>query len=133
MQKATHHAYRFGCLISVLAPLLGVLLYPRARWLFAFVLLGVALVVLEALNQKDTTPHEIGALADRLLNGTSAGWDVDHYEHLNPKDPQVRELWEETMEMGSLPEEWPKLDDATKNKMRELIRSIRGLGDRAGS
>jgi hypothetical protein len=129
MEKVAQYSYRSGCLISVLAPLLGVLLYPRAKWLFAFVLVGLVLLVLAVLNQEDPTPPEIANLADSILRGTSAGWDIDNYEHLNPKDHEVRELWAKTMELCGAPEEWPKLDNESKDKLRGLIHSIRKLGE----
>jgi hypothetical protein len=128
MQKATHYSYRSGCLLSVLAPLLGIGLYPRARWLFAFAALGVALIVFAVLKQEDLTPHEVADLAEKILNGTSTGWDVDNYEHLNPRAPQVRELWAQTMELCGLPEEWTKLDDESKEKIRDIIGALRRLG-----
>jgi len=40
MIKAAKFAYGLGCLIAVLGPLLAILLYPRAKWLFAFVLIA---------------------------------------------------------------------------------------------
>jgi len=85
-------AVRSGCLISVLAPLIGFALYPKANWLFAFVLVGIALIVLNVLTAKGPTPQELADRVERLLSGSSQGYDVDDYERLNPKDPQVRQF-----------------------------------------
>jgi hypothetical protein len=93
------------------------------------VIVGVVLVVLAFLTPKDPTPAEVADLADSILNGTCAGWDIDNYEHLNPKDPEVRELWANTMELCGLPEEWPKLDNESKDKLRGIIHSIRQRGE----
>ena len=46
MRKAGQFMFGSGCLVSVLAPIIGLLLYPRAKWLFAFVLVGIALILL---------------------------------------------------------------------------------------
>jgi hypothetical protein len=116
-----------GCLISVLAPLAGIVLYPKANWLFAFVVLGIALIALASLTRKDPTPEEIAERAERLLNGTSAGWDVDDYEHLRPTEPHLRELWQKTIALGGLPEEWVRLDDGRKRELQSVIRAIRQL------
>jgi hypothetical protein len=66
--------------------------------------------------------------AERLLSGSFGGYEVDDYEHLNPNDPQVRELWHRSMAVGGLPEEWVRLDEAQKNEVREIIRNLRQLG-----
>ena len=52
MKKAGQFMVGSGCLISVLAPIIGLLLYPSAKWLFALGLVGVALVLLNILNEK---------------------------------------------------------------------------------
>jgi hypothetical protein len=62
-----------------------------------------------------------------LLNGTYCGWDVDDYEHLHPKREQLKDLWKRTMWIGGMPEEWTRLDEETKNKIREVIDEIRRL------
>src|SRR5256885_7676923 len=93
-------AVRSGCLVSVLAPLIGFVLYPKANWLFAFVLVGIALIVLNVLTAKGPTPQELADRAECLLSGSSQGYDVDEYEHLNPKDPHLRELWHRSMAGG---------------------------------
>ena len=117
-----------GCLVSVLAPIIGLLLYPRAKWLFAYVLVGIALILLNILITRALTPQEVADRAERLLSGSFGGYEVDDYEHLNPKDPQVRELWHRSMAVGGLPEEWVRLDEAQKNEVREIIRNLRQLG-----
>ena len=127
MKQVAQIGFRAGCLVSVLAPLLALVFYPRAKWLFGLVLIGVVLVVFKVLTRKDPTPQEVADRADRLLSGTGGGWDVDDYEHLNPKDPVLKNLWRGTMEVGGLPEEWVRLDDAKQNEMREIIRKVRQM------
>jgi hypothetical protein len=116
-----------GCLVSVMAPITGIVLYPRANWLFAFVGLGIALILFSILRRKGPTPQEVAERAERLLNGSSVGWDVDDYEHLRPKEPELRDLWRKTMTLGGLPEEWVQLDDARKRDLEGVIRAIREL------
>jgi hypothetical protein len=69
-------------------------------------------------------------LADRaeaLLSGSYGGWDVDDYEHMNPRDPKVRNLWQSTIAVGGLPEGWAGLDDLKKKELREVIQRLRQL------
>jgi hypothetical protein len=118
---------RIGCLVSIAAPLVALLLYPRARWLFAFPLIGVLILVLLTRFSKDPSPIAVADHAQRLLDGTGGGWDVDDYEHLNPREPQLRELWQNTMKIGGLPEEWTTLNKDRTNELQNIIRAIRGL------
>ena len=67
-------------------------------------------------------------LAEGILNGASAAWDLDDYEHWNPTDPEVRTLWTRTMTVGGLPEEWVRLEEAQKNELRSIICTLRQLG-----
>ena len=128
MKKVVKFMFGSGCLVSVLAPIVGLVLYPRANWLFAFVLVGIALILLNILGTKAPTPQEVAERAEHLLNGDYGRYDVDDYEHLNPKDPQLRELWQRSMAVGGLPEEWVRLDEAKRNEIREIIRSLGQLG-----
>ena len=129
MKRVKHFIAGLGCLVSLIAPVLGVVLFPRAKWLFAFVLVWVTLFVLKFINPKpNITPEELANRAERLLEGTSGGWDVDDYEHLNPKDQRIRELWSRTLAVGGLPEEWMQLDQARKSELREIIRTLRQMG-----
>ncbi len=128
MRKIAQFMFGSGCLVSVLAPIVGLVLYPRANWLFAFVFVGIALILVNIITAKPPTPREVADRAERLLNGVYGGYDVDDYEHLNPKDSQLRELWERSMAVGGLPEEWVRLNEAKKNEMREIIRDLRQLG-----
>ena len=128
MRKATQLASRLGCFLSLLGPLVALVLYPRANWLFAFALVGVAVLVFGRLLAKDPTPLAVADQAERLLNGTSGGWDVDDYEYLNPREPQLRELWRRTMVVGGLAEECVRLDESKKNELRDIIRALRNLG-----
>jgi len=119
--------FKIGCLASVIAPIIAIVIYPRADWLFAFLVLGIALVVVGVVARKQPTPTEIAERAERLLDGSYGGWDVDDYEHLNPKSEPLKDLWQKTMSIGGLPEEWTRLDDGTKRKIREAIAEIRRL------
>jgi hypothetical protein len=74
MKKALKFVSGLGCLISVLAPLVGVLLYPRAKWLFAFMLVGVAVPVLNHMLAKDPAPTVLADQIEQLLNGQTWGW-----------------------------------------------------------
>jgi type IV secretory pathway TrbD component len=125
MRTARNIVFGAGCLVSMLAPVAGIVLYPKANWLFAFVILGVGLIALAILTRKDPNPIEVAERAERLLNGTSSGWDVDDYEHLHPREPQLRELWQKTMTIGGLAEEWVRLDDGRKRELQGVIRAIR--------
>jgi hypothetical protein len=127
-KKAPEFIFNSGCLLSVLAPVIGLVLYPRAKWLFAFVLVGIALILFNILTAKAPTPQELADRAECLLGGNYGGYDVDDYEHLNPKDLRLRELWRKSMVVGGLPEEWVRLDEAKKNELRDIIRSLRQLG-----
>ena len=129
MQRETQLLFRSGCLVSVLLPIVGAVLYPRAKWLFAFALVGIALLAIAALTSKKPTPHEMAELAERIVNGTCGRWDVDDYEHWSPKDPEARALWNRTMTVGGPPEEWVGLDEAQKNELRSTIRTLRQLGN----
>jgi hypothetical protein len=128
MKQATQMLFRAGCLVSVLAPIVAIVLYPSTKWLFAFVLLGVGLLIFGIITAKDPTPEELADCAERLLSGTYAAWDVDDYEHANPKDPVLKDLWRSTMSAGGLPEEWVRLDEEKQNEIREIIRKLRGIG-----
>ena len=130
--KVTQAIFRAGCLVAVLGPLLAVVLYPRVNWLFACLVVGIALLEIAGLKIKDTTPEEMAELAEGILNGASGAWDVDDYEHLNPKDPEVRTLWIRTMTVGGLPEEWVRLDEAQKSEMRSIICTLRQRGTPRG-
>jgi len=128
MRKIAQFMFGSGCLVSVLAPIVGLVLYPRANWLFAFVFVGIALIPFNVLTAKPPTPREVAERAERLLHGDYGSYDVDDYEHLNPKDPQLRELWQRSMAIGGLPEEWVRLNEAKRNEVREIIRDLRQLG-----
>jgi hypothetical protein len=127
MKKTGQFLFGSGCLVSVLAPIIGLLLYPRAEWLFAFALVGIALILLNILTTKAPTPQEVADRAESLLNGPFGGYEVDDYEHLNPKNPQVRDLWHRSLAVGGPPEEWVRLDEAKKNELREIIRNLKQL------
>ena len=117
-----------GCLLIVLAPVVGLLLHPSAKWLFGLALIGVVLVTGVAITRKDKKPQDVADLAERLLNGTDQGYDAEDYEHLNPKNPTMRALWQKTKEVGGFPEDWAALDETKKNELRTLIHDLRRTG-----
>ena len=128
MDKSAQLLSRSGCLASVLALLGFVVLYPRAKWLFALVVLGIALAVLSTRFVKGPTPQAVADDIERLLSGNFGGWDVDDYENLNLRDPDVRELWRRSLEVGGLPEKWVRLDEKKKDGLQDIVRSLRQLG-----
>jgi hypothetical protein len=83
--------------------------------------------MLHIFKHKQTTPQELAGLAQRILDGHDRGLDVDGYENTDPKDPMLKDLHIKTLSFG-LPEEWVKLDDAEKNKLRGIIEEMRQLG-----
>jgi hypothetical protein len=129
MIKATKFAAGLGCLTSLLAPLLAILLYPRANWFFAFVLVGIAVLVLNERLAKDPTPEALADEIERLLSGHFAGWDVDNFERYRIRDPQLKELWQKSMLAGPhpAPEEWVGIDEEHKDRLRQIIRELRAL------
>jgi hypothetical protein len=129
MVKAAKFFTGLGCLVSVVAPVMAILLYPRANWLFAFVLLGIAVLVLNHWLVKDPTPQALADEIERLLTGKFSGWDVDDFESQRIRDPQLKELLRRTMAVGSAPEEWVGMDEEKKNRMRDIIRELRSLGE----
>jgi hypothetical protein len=129
MKRVAKIASGLGCLTSIVAPLLGVLLYPKANWLFALVLIGVAIIVLQVRFAKDPTPEAFADEIQRLLTGNYGGWDVDNFEHRGIRDPQLKDFWHRAMRIGSLPEDWMRLDEKQKDQLRGVIRELRELGE----
>jgi len=129
MKKAAKFVSGLGCLVSVIAPLLALVLYPRAKWLFAFALVGIAILVLNGLSAKDPTPQTLADEIETLLTGYYGGYEVDDFEHRRIRDPQLKEFWHRSMEIGGLPEEWVRLDEGRKCQLREVVRSLRELGE----
>jgi len=128
MKRALKIASGLGCLTSVVGPLLAIVLYPKAKWLFAFALIGVAVLWLNRRFAKDPTPEALADQIERLLTGNYAGWDVDDFEMQGIRDSQLQDLHRRCMSVG-LPEEWPKLSDEQKNQLRDIIVELRELGD----
>jgi hypothetical protein len=131
MVRAAKFSSGLGCLVSLLAPLMAIVLYPRANWLFAFVVVGMAVLVLNHRLAKDPTPQELADDIERILTGRSAGMDVDDFEHRRIRDPKLEQLWRRSMEVGPspCPEEWVGLDEESKDRLREVIRELRALGE----
>jgi len=126
MRTAVKMASRLGCLISVLAPVVAIIVYPRAKWLFALILLGVVILWLDRRLAKDPTPTAMADQIERLLLGNYAGWDVDDFEMLPLKDPVLKEFHGKCMVIG-LPEEWPKLDQQKKDELHQIISELRQM------
>ena len=112
--------------MSVAGPFLALVLYPRAKWLFAFVLIGFAILWLNHRFAKDPTPQALADQIEHLLNGDYYGWDVDDFEMQAIRDPQLQDLHRRSMKVG-LPEEWGNLDNKRKNQLREIILELREL------
>ena len=127
MQKILQIMFRTGCLTSVLALLVAIVVYPRGKWLFALPLAGVALLVFAILTDKGPTPSEVAERAQMLLDGNTWGWDVDDYEHMNPKDQRLKDLWIRSMSVGGLPQDWPRMESDKKNALREIIAEMRRI------
>jgi len=127
MKRVFKFASGLGCLMSVAGPFLALVLYPRAKWLFAFVLIGFAILWLNHRFAKDPTPQALADQIEHLLNGDYYGWDVDDFEMQAIRDPQLQDLHRRSMKFGGLPEEWVRLSEERKNQMRELIAELRKL------
>jgi hypothetical protein len=131
MSKATKSAFRLRCLVAVLAPFLAIVFYPRANWLFAFVLVGIAVLLLNHYLAKDPTPQELADYIERILTGKYSGMEVDEFEHRRIRDPQLEQFWRRSMKVSPhpCPEEWVGLDEERKDRLREVIRELRALGE----
>jgi hypothetical protein len=130
--KALKFVTGLGCLVSIAGPLLAIILYPRAKWLFALVVIGIAIVMLAERTRKDPTPARLADEIESLLTGNYGGWDVDGFEHPGIRNPLLREYWHKSMSLGGLPETWVGMSDAKKDQMREIIRELRELPDDLG-
>jgi hypothetical protein len=128
VNRAAKFISRLGCLVAICAPLLAVVIYPRANWLFAFVLIGIVVLVFNHLLAEDITPQDLADQIERLLTGDYGRWDVDDFEHQRIRDPQLKEFWLRSMSVGGLPEEWPGLDESRKHQLEAIIRELRELG-----
>src|SRR5690242_6140319 len=102
-------SFRLGCLVSFFGPILGLMLYPRAEWLFALALIGFAVLWFDRRTAKDPTPQALADEIERLLMGNYAGWDVDDFEMQSIREPHLWELHRKTLTIGGVPEEWVKL------------------------
>jgi hypothetical protein len=127
MRQAAKFASLCGLIASIVGPVIALVVYPKGNWLFATPLLGVLVIVLNNRFAKQPSPEEIADHAERLLNGTFGGWDVDDYEHLGVKDPRLKELHMKTMRVGGLPEEWVSLPEPQKNDLRKIILELRAV------
>ena len=119
-------AFRLGCLVSVLAPVLAIIVYPRAKWLFALIFLGIAILWLDRRLAKDPTPTALADQIERLLVGNYTGWDVDDFEMQPIKNPILKDLHRRCMIIG-LPEEWPRLNQEQKDQLQKIIAELRQM------
>jgi hypothetical protein len=127
MKKLARAASGIGCLVSILGPLVALVLYPKANALFALLLIGVVVIVVNVLLSKEPTPQEVADFIERLMNGHYAGWDVDTFEHLRIRDPNVKGLWVRSISVCGLPETWAGLSDDEKDTLRHIIRELRQM------
>jgi hypothetical protein len=128
MKRALKIAFGLGCLTSIVAPTFAIVLYPKAKWLFAFALIGAAILWLNRRLAKDPTPEALADQVERLLTGNYTGWDVDDFEMQGIRDAQLQNLHRRCMSVG-LPEEWPKLSEEQRNQLRRIIVELRELGN----
>jgi len=128
MKRALKIASGLGCLTSVVGPFLAIVLYPKAKWLLALPLIGVAVLWLNRRLAKDPTPEALADQIERLLTGNYAGWDVDDFEMQSIRDPQLRNLQRRCIGIG-LPEEWIKLSEERKSELRDIIVELRKLDE----
>jgi hypothetical protein len=126
MRPAVRIAFRLGCLISVLAPVFAIIIYPRAKWLFALIFLGIAILWLDRRLAKDPTPTVLADQIERLLTGNYAGWDVDDFEMQHIRNPILKDFHRKCMSIG-LPEEWPKLSQEQKDQLQRVIAELRQM------
>jgi hypothetical protein len=127
LKKALNLVTRLGCLASIAGPLLAIILYPRAKWLFALVVIGIAIVILQARLKKDPTPSALAGEMENLLAGTYYGHAVDDFENRAIRDPTLREHYLKSMTLGGAPETWVRLSNQEKDQMRTIIRQLREL------
>jgi hypothetical protein len=69
--------------------------------------------------------QELADRAEALLHGTFGNYDVDAYEHLNPRNPKLKDLWRSTLQVGGLPEEWVQLNEEKKGQLKAIIQELR--------
>jgi hypothetical protein len=129
MKKVFKLASGVGCLISVIGPILALVTYPRAKWLFAFALIGFAVLWLNRRFANDPTAQALADQIENLLNGHCYGWDVGDFEMQGIRDPQLQDLYRRSIKVGGPPEEWARLSEERKDQMREIIGELRRLGD----
>src|ERR1700742_3770012 len=93
-------AYWSAVLVVLVAGLVGLSIYTDAKWPVVILACAAFAIALRFWQKKDIHPKEVAERAQNLLNGTFGHWDVDDYEHLVPRDPQVRNLWQKTLDLG---------------------------------
>ena len=129
MKRGVKFAASLGCVVSVAGPVGALILYPKAKWLFSLVLIGLLVLWLNHLLAEDRTPRALADQIEGLLKGEYDGWTVDDFEHQSIRDPRLRDLHRRAMELGGLPERWATSSSETKNQLREIIVELRKLDD----
>jgi hypothetical protein len=127
MRRGIKFVFGLGCLTSVLGPILALLLYPKAEWLFGMALIGPAILWMNHRLAKDPTPQALADEVERLLTGNYGGWDVDDFQMRSIRDPVLRDLYRRTFSIGARPEEWVGLDEERKDQLRKIIAELRSL------
>jgi hypothetical protein len=91
-------AVKTGCLLFVLVPAAGAVFHPSMDWLLA---IPLALVAVAAINFFSKGPDAVyyAERAERLLT-EPRDWDVDDYESIRPRNPQLRILIQRTFAIG---------------------------------
>src|SRR5438876_10935424 len=106
MKRVLKIASSLGCLTSVVGPFLAVVLYPRNKWLFAFVLIGFAVLWLNRRFAKDPTAQALADQVENLLTGNDTAWDVDDFEMQRIRASRLHYLHRRCMTAGPT-DEWP--------------------------
>jgi hypothetical protein len=130
VSKVTRLLTGSGCLLALAGPTLGIFLYPHTKWLFGFVLFGVAVVAFAKFYSKDPRPQELADEIEKLLNGTYNEWAVDDFEHWGIRESRLKDYWRRSMEICPRPEEWINLNEELKQQLRTIIEELRALDER---
>jgi|HubBroStandDraft_1064217.scaffolds.fasta_scaffold1838699_1 hypothetical protein len=80
--------------------------------------------MLKIFKKKPFTAQDLADQAERILSGQSRKWDVDDFEHYHSKDPKLQDLHIEALHFG-LPEEWIRLDEEQKSRLKAIIDRMR--------
>jgi len=92
MGKAAKRLSGLGCLVGVLGPLIAVLLYPRAKWLFGLVLVGIIVLALNHFLAKKPTREDVAESIESFVNGGGGPWDWDNFISCSIADKELEEV-----------------------------------------